>query len=276
MSKLRIFSPAKVNLFFQVLGKRSDGYHEIASVYQVIDLGDFLEFTPCFADRLTSSDPTLPLDRSNLVLQALTYLRKRIPHLPHFHVHLDKKIPLGSGLGGASSNAATTLWALNEWMGSPLSMQELAQIGGRIGADVPCFFSTGLAYCRGKGENVTSLERLFSFRSTLALSGILSSTPAVYRQLSAADYSTSLFPLEEFFSHPLYFNDLEKAAEGLQSKLSCYKKALIQGGFSTVSMSGSGSAYFCLGEGKSPSGVVMKPIQGIRREENGWYKESVR
>ena len=113
---MRYFSPAKINLFFRVLSKRLDGYHDIASVMQAIDLGDVLTFTNHPRDQMTCSDPTLPCDETNLVMKALKRFREYYS-LSSVHIHLEKHVPMQSGLGGGSSNAATVLWALNEQIG---------------------------------------------------------------------------------------------------------------------------------------------------------------
>ncbi len=118
---MKLFSPAKLNLFLRVLSKRKDGYHEIASLFQAIDFGDILTFALSDKDKLTSSDPSIPHDRSNLIFQAADQFRRQTGLHFGLEVDLEKKIPTQSGLGGGSSNAATTLWALNELHGRPVS-----------------------------------------------------------------------------------------------------------------------------------------------------------
>jgi 4-diphosphocytidyl-2-C-methyl-D-erythritol kinase len=107
----RYFSPAKLNLFFRVLSRRSDGFHEIASLFQTIDLGDVLEIAAASQDQLTCTDKELPCDERNLVVKAL-HLFRRKTGMETFSIrcHLEKKIPKEAGLGGGSSNAATILF----------------------------------------------------------------------------------------------------------------------------------------------------------------------
>ncbi len=110
---LTLFSPAKINLFLRIMGKRPDGYHELASLFQAIGLGDTLTFTLTPQDSLTCSDPSLPCNDSNLIIKALHLFRRKTNlHIP-VTIHLEKHIPTQAGLGGGSSNAATTLGALN-------------------------------------------------------------------------------------------------------------------------------------------------------------------
>ena len=134
------FSPAKINLFFRVLSKRSDGYHNIASLYQTINFGDDLFVNKTAGqDLFTTSDRTLPLGKGNLVVRAIQLFRESYP-LPSVHIHLKKRIPKEAGLGGGSSNAATTLWALNQISGSLAGLDDLIRMGSEIGSDVPFFF----------------------------------------------------------------------------------------------------------------------------------------
>src|SRR5262249_13981075 len=107
---LTLLSPAKINLFLRILGKRPDGYHELASLFQAIDLADTIHFSLSDADHLTCTDPAIPVDRSNLIWKSVNLFRRKTGLNFHLKIHLEKKIPHQAGLGGGSSNAATTLW----------------------------------------------------------------------------------------------------------------------------------------------------------------------
>ncbi len=113
-SMLNLFSPAKVNLFLRVVSKRADGFHDLSSVFQTISLGDTLTFELCDHDVLTCSDAKLPVNDSNLIMKAVKLFRRNTGFQSGFKIHLNKKIPTESGLGGGSSNAATTLWACQQ------------------------------------------------------------------------------------------------------------------------------------------------------------------
>ena len=153
------FSPSKLNLFFLIIDKRPDGYHQISSLLQAIDLGDTLHIDLAADDEMRCSDARLPTDRRNLVIKARDLFRAKLAEKREksdfcAHIFLDKKVPMEAGLGGGSSNAATTLWALNHLLKSPFTDDELAQMGSEIGSDIPFFFSSGSALCSGRGEIV--------------------------------------------------------------------------------------------------------------------------
>ena len=266
---MKYFSPAKLNLFFRVLRKRSDGYHDIASLFQAIDLGDDLFFETSDQDRLTCSDESLPCDASNLIWKALMVFRMHYD-CPPVHIHLVKKIPMQAGFGGGSSNAATTLWALNQWSHQRISSKKLQIIGAQIGSDVPFFFSTGTAYCTGRGEVVESTF-LSPFSGCWAKPSFGLSTPLVYREtrLEELDPVDPKIALSSFFtSQPQYFNDLEKAAFRIEPRLIAFKNQLLSD-FQTVVMTGSGTAFFCFGKKHQNRSI---PFHSIARSENLWYQ----
>jgi len=153
-------SPAKLNLYFRILKKRSDGYHEIESLFQAIDLFDTITLKPSDRDRITSDHSNLPLDETNLIWKARELFKSRFGSKP-VHIHLQKKIPMQAGLGGGSSNAATVLWALNVENNYLASIEELIKLGAILGSDVSFFFSNGTAHCSGRGEKLRphSLEK---------------------------------------------------------------------------------------------------------------------
>jgi 4-diphosphocytidyl-2-C-methyl-D-erythritol kinase len=152
-------SPAKINLWLRVLGKRPDGFHEVETRLCRLALGDLVEVEHRgmgTAVSLTCSEPTVPLDESNLAMKALRAFESRTGRPSSWRIHLEKKIPAGAGLGGGSGNAATVLKACNELTGNPLSLEQLIELGGQIGSDVPCFLlDTPAADGSGRGEQVT-------------------------------------------------------------------------------------------------------------------------
>lgn len=254
------FSPAKLNLSFRVLRKREDGYHDISSLFQAISLGDTLSISIDANDSFTCSNSELPLDSSNLVIKALHLFRKKTALNFSVRIHLEKNIPMEAGLGGGSSNAATTLWGLNKLLGNPVSEKELAVWGSELGSDVPFFFSTGTAMCRGRGEIVESTTLVEPFSAYLAKPPYGLSTPKVY---GAINY-------DELTAKELYQNDLEKPAFRLRPELKHFKQNLMNLGFSKVCMTGSGTSFFCLGSPSSSSIPLIK-IFGINRPQNAWY-----
>ncbi len=269
---MNYFSPAKINLFFRVLRKRSDGYHEIASLIQAIDLFDVLSVEEHSRDQLTCSESTLPCDETNLVMKALNLFREHY-EFSSVHIHLEKRVPMQSGLGGGSSNAATILWALNEKIGSKATLSELALMGARLGSDVPFFFSLGSAYCTGRGEIVEPFS-ISPITGYLAKPSFGLSTPLVYRETRVNELANNdpIRARDSFLSfHPQYFNDLEPAAFRIESRLSHFKQRLLSCRFSDVTMTGSGSAFFCInGQDLCPD-IQFIPFRSLVRSPSSWY-----
>lgn len=149
-------SPAKLNLFLYITGKRADGYHELQTLFQFLDFGDELTFT-------ISNDPTIRLrnsvsgvpDEQNLIYRAAKLLQEQTTCTLGAEIAIQKKLPMGAGLGGGSSNAATVLVALNHLWNTQLSLHELADLGLRLGADVPIFVQGFAAFAEGVGEKLT-------------------------------------------------------------------------------------------------------------------------
>lgn len=178
---------AKVNLFLEVVEKRADGFHNIESVFAEIDLADHLTMrrTPDDAISLeTTGAFHLPPGEDNLVVKAAARLRERLGIRDGLAVRLEKRIPLGGGLGGGSSDAALTLKLANACFGGKLTKEELREIGAGLGSDVPFFFDGGVCVCRGRGEIVEPLAGVGEgIGVVLALTGIHCDTAAGYRGL---------------------------------------------------------------------------------------------
>ncbi len=149
-------TPAKINWFLSVLGKREDGYHEILSLMQSISLYDYLTFG--YSDRIkVITDADIPLEE-NLVYRAVLLLKEKLSVNKGAIITLKKEIPVSAGLGGGSSDAACALSGLNRLWKLGLKDEEMIKFGGMLGSDVPFFFKGPLAVVRGRGEIVTKLE----------------------------------------------------------------------------------------------------------------------
>lgn len=151
-------APAKINLFLHIVGRRPDGYHRLQTVFRFLDFADDLRFAPRQDDALintTALPGVAPAD--DLILRAATLLRQHTGKGRGVSIALDKRIPMGGGLGGGSSDAATTLLALNELWQCGLSRSELAALGLRLGADVPIFIHGRTAFAEGVGEVFTDV-----------------------------------------------------------------------------------------------------------------------
>lgn len=277
------FSPAKINLFLRILNKRPDGYHDLATLMQAISLGDFIYIRKAtFQDSLTCTDLKLPLDGSNLVLRAAELFRIKSGIPLYVTIHLDKRIPIEAGLGGGSSNAATVLWAMNELAGLPFCSNTLLEWSAEIGSDIPFFFATGSAYCRGRGESVRSVEPInipyiwivkppqgLSTRKVFSLLDI--------NRLPQRDPDASLDAFKGQSGHLLY-NDLEETALQIEPTLALLYKILKEQYAGHVLMSGSGSSFFCLGDHvpklcQQPSlpPCFIQRVTCMQRDLDHWY-----
>ncbi|WP_372925267.1 4-(cytidine 5'-diphospho)-2-C-methyl-D-erythritol kinase [Marinobacter sp.] len=157
MKKLELPSPAKLNLFLHILGRRPDGYHELQTLFQFLDYGDTITLTPRMDNRI-ELEQSIPgvADEDNLVLRAARQLAVTTDStVTGVSIAIDKKLPMGGGLGGGSSNAATTLLGLNHLWGLNRSLDKLAELGLALGADVPVFVHGHAAWGEGVGERLT-------------------------------------------------------------------------------------------------------------------------
>lgn len=182
-------APAKLNLHLEVLGLRPDGFHELETVFQTLELADRLELDlePGAGVELVCDDPLLPGDRRNLAWRAATALLARCP-AGRVRLRLAKRVPLGAGLGGGSSDAAAVLRGLNPLLPEPLPAAELAALALELGSDVPFFLVGGTAHALGRGEILTALPDLPRHPVTLFMpEGAHCSTPAVFRALDSAE-----------------------------------------------------------------------------------------
>lgn len=157
MNSLVLPSPAKLNLFLHILGRRPDGYHELQTLFQFLNYGDTLTLTARTDGRIVLERPLPGVpDEENLIVRAARQLAATADHTtPGVSIAVDKQLPMGGGLGGGSSNAATTLVGLNRLWGLNRSLDELAELGLSLGADVPVFVRGHAAWGEGVGERLT-------------------------------------------------------------------------------------------------------------------------
>ncbi|WP_225314396.1 4-(cytidine 5'-diphospho)-2-C-methyl-D-erythritol kinase [Marinobacter halotolerans] len=157
---LTLPAPAKLNLFLHILGKRDDGYHELQTLFQFLDYGDEITVAPRDDGRIVLAE-SLPgvADQDNLIYRAARLMADSAScPVPGVTIHIHKQLPMGGGLGGGSSNAATTLLALNRLWGLDMTLERLAQLGLDLGADVPVFVLGHAAWGEGVGEKLTPAQ----------------------------------------------------------------------------------------------------------------------
>lgn len=249
---MRVRSFAKINLGLEILSKREDGYHEIRTLFQSVDLNDILEFRPLRQDRilLEGNDDTIPWDESNLIYRASRLLKERFKLKTGVHVWVEKSIPAGKGLGGGSSNAATTLWALNRIWDLGLEKDALIDLGRFLGADVPYFFEGGLCLGEETGNRITPLDDIPPHLCVLALPSFSLSTAAVYGQvppsLTSQDKDSKIIKFLNSRNLSLLVNDLEEIVFRTHPQIKAIRNLFQKKGSKLSLMSGSGSAVFGL------------------------------
>ncbi len=155
---IRVPSPAKLNLFLHITGRRPDGYHELQSIFQLIDLCDWLEFEQTDDQQIQIEGLSSVDLEQNLIYRAAQILQPYVKTPSGLIIRLEKNIPMGAGLGGGSSNAATTLIVLNQLWHCGLNSEQLAELGVKLGADVPIFVHGRNAWAEGIGEHLTFID----------------------------------------------------------------------------------------------------------------------
>jgi len=218
-------SYAKINWTLRITGKRADGFHDLETVFQTISLHDELTFTPSDHLSLTCDDPSIPVDETNLVLRAA-----RAVGAPPVAIHLRKRIPAGGGLGGGSSNAATTL--------RELGSGNLAGIALSLGSDVPFFLLGGTAYATGRGEVLTPMAPLSGIPLLLLLPEERVLTKDAFARVT--HYSPAL-GIDAYRDFANFTNDFEEPVFALLPRLRELKERLLLAGARWAGMSGSGS-----------------------------------
>lgn len=256
-------SPCKVNLLLNVLGRRADGFHDLETVMQPVNLCDDLTFERAGTGiAMSCTDKSLPVDGENLVFRAAEKFFSVAGISGGVKIHLEKKIPLAAGLGGGSGNAATTLLALNELFEKPLAPEKLSEIAASLGSDIPFFLQHQPALAVGRGEKIQPLKNFPALANRAILlihPGFGISTPWAYKNLARfpKDLNGRKGRAQNLISL-LQTNDLTGAAAGFYNSLEApafekfpilmlYKEFLAANG-AVALMSGSGSTTFAICE----------------------------
>lgn len=287
---------AKINLFLEVERRRDDGYHDIVSVFQEVSLADRLEAeSVAGADlTLTAEGREVPLDASNLILRAVDALRQRLGVRKGLRLHLQKRIPLGAGLGGGSSDAAAALRLATEVWQTPRDVATLAEVASGLGSDIPFFLTGGACLCEGRGERIRPLPTLPLPEAVLVLPPWGISTAGAYAALAGERLGT--LPAQAFLDAvdrgerravlSEARNRFEAAAARLEPRQAALLAALRARGDLTALMSGSGSAVWCAANDDRSSeelaralervcdtelfGSEICPVSGVHRRGGTW------
>jgi 4-diphosphocytidyl-2-C-methyl-D-erythritol kinase len=248
---MQVLAPAKINLSFHISGRRGDGFHEIETLMAPISLADRLTIEARAQGEgeieFSCDDPSLSLGEDNLVVRAARLFQDATKVAGGLKIILEKKIPHGAGLGGGSSDAASTLLGLNELFATGLEENKLIELGAQLGSDVPFFIVRSPAICRGRGEIVAPTELPARFQLLLVKPDFGVPTPWAYgrwresREIPGVDYS----PQE--FGGVRFGNDLERPVFEKYVFLGYLKKWLReQPGVGAALLSGSGSTVFAV------------------------------
>jgi len=275
MKRFRIISPAKVNLRLDILEKRQDGYHELRTIFQKISLHDTLFFTLKEEKGvwIQTNHPDLPTGRSNLVFKAAHLILKRSHYKGGILIQIKKRIPVGAGLGGGSSNAAATLCALNQMLAMGLTQEELMEIGVKIGADVPFFlYKWGAAIGSGIGERLEKIELPLLFYVLIYPNFEVSSRWAYQNfLLTKKEFH---FNLHQLLTTPqrissFLWNDLEQVVSHRYQEIAMMKEMLLSVGALGSLMSGSGPTVFGIFSSEEASKKAKQKIKK-KIKERGW------
>lgn len=266
-------APAKINLGLHVLRQRPDGYHDIETVLHRIDWTDTLTATPAERLSLTCSDPSLPTDEDNLCLQAAHRLAAAFDVTAGAELHLEKRVPYGAGLGGGSSDAAATLRLLARLWDLDPHPEELREIGGAIGADVPFFLlDAPAAYATGRGDALSPLvgegtAYRLPFPVLIVVPSVEVSTPWAYAQVTPRDADRpDLQPVVRSNDlarwRSVLTNDFEAPIAEAAPPVASVRKALADTDAAYVSLSGSGGAVYGVFETLEAAQEARLAVQG--------------
>lgn len=271
---LHLESPAKVNLRLEILKKREDGYHELRTILQKISLHDTLHFSLEKREKISiiSDHPNLPVGKKNLVHQAVRSMLQRSDYRGGVRVKIEKRIPLGAGLGGGSSNAATTMKAMNQLLNLDIPKKELMEMGLEIGADVPFFFSEGPVIAFGVGERLKTIK-LPCLWYVLIYPNFEVSTRWAYQHFILTKRQFNI-NLHKFLRTPdeisrLLWNDLEEVVSREYPQIEAMKKILQTAGALGTLMTGSGPTVFGIFSEEEGALEAYEKIKIIVRRK-GW------
>ncbi|MFU8847476.1 MAG: 4-(cytidine 5'-diphospho)-2-C-methyl-D-erythritol kinase [Opitutales bacterium] len=287
---LRVEAPAKINLMLSVHGRREDGFHELTSMVAALDFGDELELriNACESDSLESDGVTVPLDESNLVLRAARLFRERSGRGECFDFRLRKRIPVGAGLGGGSSDAVAALKGMDALLGTRMSREELWALAATLGSDCPFFVEATPAVMSGRGEILEAVDpqvaarlagqRVVLFRPSFAIDtgwayGRLVARPQYYEEKTVAEARIAAFSAggnwQEFMQ-----NAFEEVVGEKFLALPCLLEKLRAKG-SFCMMSGSGSACFALVANDDEAAALSATCRKAWGEGIFWVETSI-
>jgi len=273
--ELVVQSPSKVNLFLEILGPRGDGYHDLETVMQAIDLCDELRVGPSAGSEVTFScdHPAVPKDSSNLVVRAAQALRERTGVKTGVSLGLRKRAPIGGGIGAGSANAAAALIGLNQFWGLGLARDELHAIAATLGSDINFFIEGGTARCTGRGEIVRPISHGMRLSFLLVLPPFGVSTARAFQEAKGfltPDHKDATIILKAFEDSDFgalcasLFNRFEGPVFRLHPELAALKGRMEEVAPGRALLSGSGSTLFCLCRDRTEAASIGSGLQDLQ------------
>ncbi len=273
--KLTVNAPAKINLYLDVVSRRENGYHDIESIMHTVTLSDIITVELTEKDIVLSSNfPHVPTDERNIAYKAAKAFFAAANLDCGAAIHIEKHIPVASGLAGGSTDAAATLKALNELCGFPLSDDELLTLGATLGADVPFCILGGCAICTGLGEVMTPLPALKGMTVIITRGGEGVSTPKAYGMIDElygedvnhrhSDFETTVEAVRENNVGQLFsnaYNIFEEVILPVHSTAKAQKDILLENGADFAMMSGSGPAVFGFFKDRTAANATASAIR---------------
>ena len=261
---MRILSPAKINLFLHIIGKRADGYHDLMTLMCCVGLYDIISLDfEAKEISVACTHPLVPQDHTNLACRAAKLFLDHINTKEGVRITIEKQIPIGAGLGGGSSNAATVMLGLNRFYGHPLSRETLIELGEVIGADVPFFIDRKPAIATGVGEILEPYSGLKPYTVIVVFPGFSVSTAEMFKNFNLRltkcieKTKISFFKNKGFDIQRHLCNDFEKIAEKKHPEIAAIKNVLLEHGAIGALMSGSGSAVYGLFRDRDSAGKAF-------------------
>ena len=273
---LTLQAHAKINLTLEVLGKRDDGYHNIATVFQTISLSNTLSFEPNQTIELHCTDTSLEFP-DNLVLKAAQLLKEETACSKGVSIHLRKSIPTAAGLGSGSTDAATTLIGLNQLWELNLAPEKLSELAAKLGSDVAFFLQGGTAAAKGRGEILTPLPPAYEAWGIIATpldEPISNKTAKLYSQLNQSHYTQGQFTetlvnsvnTGQQIDDKLLYNVFAQVAFDFFPKLADYRSQLIEAGAKNIHIAGSGPTLFTLVADKTQGEAIVENLKSSNLE----------
>ncbi len=277
MQSLSLSSPGKINLRLEVLGKRSDGYHELRSVMERIDLADEIDISIVEKGlQVTCDHPAIPNDESNIAFKALKEILAYSSRNVGVEIHIKKKIPIAAGMGGGSSNAAAVIKGINHLLKLKLSKEKLMKIGLKVGADVPFFLFEAPAVAEGVGDQLKKIKGMPKLLFLIVNPNIPVPTAWVYNKYATMEGHKGNGGAVEFPQifrtkkdvAKIVYNDLEKVTVKEYPVVAEIKDEMLKFGALTSQMTGSGPTVFGMFADKVKLAKAFEKMQ--KRSQGNW------